>query len=191
MHALARHVGPLSEMSSPCTRMHVCKSLWGTWHGEAAPREEASVLQNMCMMFSLRTWSFLVFHTRLAPLPLGPRPVIGHTRRALRPRESGLGSHQQLRSRRGLTHEKGLPDTPRRAELTGASKGGVAEKIGSAPLWRTSVHTKRERQRGASTLPLLVSMQLKPTELRPVRARASASVAYSCTSLSLKYFISC
>ena len=28
------------------------------------------------------------------------------------------------------------------------SSGGVAEKIGSTPLWRTSVHTRRERYRG-------------------------------------------
>ena len=46
----------------------------------------------------------------------------------------------------------------------------VAEKIGSTPLWRTSVHTRRERYRGASAFPLLVLIHLRPTGLRPVRA---------------------
>ena len=67
------------------------------------------------------------------------------------------------------------------------SSGGVAEKTCSTPLWRTSVHTKRERWRGNTVVLLLVSNHLRPTGLRPVCVRASTPVAHSYTFLSHKY----
>ena len=36
---------------------------------------------------------------RLAPVTLGPRPEVGHVRRAPHQRRSGLGSRQRWRSR--------------------------------------------------------------------------------------------
>ena len=93
----------------------------------------------------IRTSSFAVPRTRLAVLPWGPRLAIGRRRRGLHQRRSGLDSRQWWRSRKGLQREKRLPDTRHRVEPAEFPKGSVAEKIGSTPLWRTLVHTRRER----------------------------------------------
>ena len=108
----------------------------------ANPRH--NVLSNAGQHPKIRTSSFAISHTRLAALPWGPRLAIGRRRRELHRRRSGLDSHLRWRSGKGPQLAKRLPDT-QPSRIRRVSSGGVAEKIGSTPLWRTSVHTRRER----------------------------------------------
>ena len=70
------------------------------------------------------------------------------------------------------------------------SRGGVAEKIASTPLGRTSVHTNLDRILTLTLSPLLVSIHFSPSGFFPVHLIASATEAYSYTLRSCKYLSS-
>ena len=122
----------------------------------------------------IRTSSFVVFHIHLASLPSGPRSAIGYLRRIPHQRRNELHSHLQLKSRKGLRRDKCLPDTQHRVDRE------ELVELPRAALLRRSV---RPRQGAPSHTD-------HPTGLRPVRARASVSVAYSYTSMSHTYCVS-
>ena len=82
----------------------------------------------------IRTSSFVVFHMRLALSLLGPRPAIGHICRVPRQRRSGLDSHLQLRSRKGIQREKRLLDTQHRVQLVKLPKA-VLQRRSARPLY--------------------------------------------------------
>ena len=56
------------------------------------------------------------------------------------------------------------------------SSGGVAEKIASAPLGRTSVQTSLDLIKGCCESPLFVSIHFNPKGRRPVAAMAFSRV---------------
>ena len=138
---------PLKK-SSPCIKMWVCKPLWKKWHGEAArreiifppPRPGHNVLSTIKQHPWVRTSSFAVFHIHLALLPLAPWPAIGHTRRVPHQRGSGLDSHLQWRSRRGLKREKRFRHTQHRVELVDLPRA-VFMKRSVRPLYGAPPYT--------------------------------------------------
>ena len=109
----------------------------------APPRPGRDVLPTVEQHPRVHTSSFVVFHRRLAALPLGPRSAIGHIRRAPHQRRNGLDSHLQLRSTKGLKREKCLPDTQHRVELAGLPRALLLRR--SVRPLHGSVHTRCEQ----------------------------------------------
>ena len=161
-----------------------CRS--ASLHGRKARRSRASgktlppggpgrnVLLNGGQHPRIRASSYVVFHIHLAPLSLGPRSAIGHIRRVHHQRRSGLDRHLQLKSSMVSEREKRLSDTQHRVKLVELPKAVLLRRSARPLLWRTSNAPDASGSVGASALPRLVSIHLRPTGLRPVRARASA-----------------
>ena len=188
---------PTMKKSSPCTRMYVSRSLWKKWHGDATPRENPPVSKNLsvmlypsmgCVRRSVHHLSQFHTHTWLLCLRVFVCQSDVDVADRIGANKSGLDSHLQWISGKDPSLEKRLPGTKHWARFAKFAEE-VLPRRSVRPLHGAPPYTtRRERYRGASALPLFVSLHLRPNGLRPVRARASASAEYSYTSTSHKYF---